>query len=155
VLAARFPSLVAPKVAPLEPLRAKASFLVKLDDAQSTALEPYPTFAQADAQPLVAGQPTYVRVPLFAFDHIFRAGSSIRVWIDAPTGLTGVWRLGALTTPATNTILHDPQHPSNITLGYLPGGNAQGTALPACDSLLNQPCRNNPDPVPSGSLSIG
>ena len=126
----------------------------KLDDARSTALEPYPTFAQSDVQPLVAGQPVYTRVPLFAFDHIFRAGSSIRIWIDAPTGLTGVWRLNALTTPATNTILHDAAHPSQIVLGYLPGGNARGTSLPACDTLINQPCRSNPGPVPGGTMTI-
>ena len=126
----------------------------KLDDAKSTVLEPYPTYAQADVQPLVAAQPTYMRLPLFAFDHVFRKGSSIRIWIDAPTGVTGLWGLNFQKTPGTNTILHDPQHPSNMTLGWLPGGNAQGTALPACDSVLNQPCRSNPNPVPSGTMTI-
>ncbi|MHB8512135.1 MAG: CocE/NonD family hydrolase, partial [Actinomycetota bacterium] len=126
----------------------------KLDPTRSTELLPYQTHLQSDAEPLHPGKPTFMRVELFPFDHVFRAGSSIRLWIEAPTGDTGLWSFDFLKTPAINSILHDAKHPSSLVLGYLPDGTAQGTALPACDTLLNQPCRTNTAPVPPGTLTI-
>ena len=124
-----------------------------LDPARSTTLAPYQTDQQADARPLVPGQPTYMRAQLWPFNYVFRRGSSLRLWIDAPTGETGGWSLNFTKTPAVNSIYADPQHPSAIALGYLSGGHAE-TLLPACDTLLNQPCRQNTAQVPSGSMTI-
>jgi uncharacterized protein len=124
-----------------------------LDPARSTALAPYQTDQQADARPLVPGSPTYMRVQLWPFDYVFRKGSSIRLWIDAPTGETGGWSFDYTKTPAVNSIYADAQHPSAIVLGHLPGGHAQAP-LPTCDTLLNQPCRQNLTPVPSGTMTI-
>ncbi len=124
-----------------------------LDPARSTALAPYQTDQQADARPLVPGSPTYMRVQLWPFDYVFRKGSSIRLWIDAPTGETGGWSFDYTKTPAINSIYADAQHPSAIVLGHLPGGHAQAP-LPTCDTLLNQPCRRNLTPVPSGTMTI-
>ena len=47
----------------------------------------------------------------------------------------------------------DAQHPSAIVLGDLRGGHA-GAPLLACDTLLNQPCRQNVGTVPSGTMTI-
>jgi putative CocE/NonD family hydrolase len=113
-----------------------------LDPARSTALAPFQTDQQADARPLVPGRPTYLRMQLWPFDYVFRQGSKIRLWIDAPTGLTGGWALDFVKTPAINSIYADSQHPSAIVLGYLPGGHA-AAPLPTCDTLLNQPCRRD------------
>ncbi|MHB8512132.1 MAG: CocE/NonD family hydrolase [Actinomycetota bacterium] len=126
----------------------------KLDADRSTELLPYQTHLASDAEPLTPGTPTLVRVELFPFDHVFRAGSSIRLTIDAPASVTGFWSLDFLKTPAINTILHDATHQSSLVLGYVPGGTAQGLSFPTCDTLLNQPCRTNTTPVPPGTLTI-
>lgn len=125
-----------------------------LDPGRSTALLPYQTEQESDAQPLTPGKPTYVRVELFPLDHVFRAGSSIRMVMDAPAGETGGWSFDFLKMPGTNTILHDAAHRSRLVLGYLPTGTAHGIPLPACDTLLNQPCRANATSVPGGTLVI-
>ncbi len=124
-----------------------------LAPARSTALAPYQTDQQKDARPLVPGRPTYMRIQLWPFDYVFRKGSSIRLWIDAPTGETGGWSFDFIKTPAINSIYADARHPSAIVLGYLPAGRAQAP-LPTCGSLLNQPCRPNLVPVPSGKMTI-
>jgi putative CocE/NonD family hydrolase len=124
-----------------------------LDPARSTALAPYHTDQEADARPLTPGTPTYMRVQLWPFDHVFRKGSSIRLWIDAPTGETGGWSLDFTKTPATNTVYADTRHPSAIVLGDLPGGQSEAP-LAACNTVLNQPCRQNVVAVPSGTMTI-
>jgi hypothetical protein len=125
-----------------------------LDPARSTALAPYQTNQQVDARPLVPGRPTYMRVQLWPFDSVFRKGSSLRLWIDAPTGETGGWSIDYIKTPGVNSIYADAKHPSVIVLGDLRGGRAEAP-LPTCDTLLNQPCRRNLSPVPSGTMTIG
>jgi uncharacterized protein len=111
-----------------------------LDPKRSTALAPFHTDQRADARSLVPGRPTRMRVQLWPFDHVFRKGSSVRLWIDAPTGETGGWSLDFIKTPAINRVYADARHPSAIALGHLAGGHAEAP-LPACDTLLNQPCR--------------
>jgi uncharacterized protein len=116
----------------------------KLDPALSTTLRPYQTHLRADAQPLVAGQATPMRLEIFPFAYAFRKGSRIRVWIDAPTGHTGFWAFTPTPQPARDTVLHDAAHPTRLVLGELPGELAQAP-MPACDTLRNEPCR--PDPL--------
>lgn len=124
-----------------------------LDPGRSTALAPFHTDQQADAEPMVPGRPTYMRAQLWPFDYVFRKGSSVRVWIDAPTGMTGGWAFDYVKTPAINSIYADAGHPSALVLGHLRGGRADGP-LPACDTLLNQPCRRNLTPAPAGAMTI-
>ncbi|MDX6641650.1 MAG: uncharacterized protein QOF12_2661 [Solirubrobacteraceae bacterium] len=124
-----------------------------LDPARSTALAPFHTDRRADARPLAPGRPTFMRVQLWPFDYVFRKGSSVRLWIDAPTGETGGWSFNYIKTPEINGVYADPAHPSAIVLGYLPEGHAE-TPLPACDTLLNQPCRSNPVAAPAGGMAI-
>jgi uncharacterized protein len=123
------------------------------DPARSTALAPFHTHQEADARPLELGRPTAMRVQLLPFDYVFRKGSSVRLWIDAPTGMTGGWSLDFTKTPAVNSIYADGQHPSALVLGHLRGGRAEAP-LPTCDTLLNQPCRENQTPVPSGTMTV-
>jgi hypothetical protein len=117
----------------------------KLDPSRTTVLRPYQTDTRQDAANLVPGQPTLMRMEVFPFAQAFRAGSRIRVYIEAPTGHTGFFAFAPNPTPATNTVLHDPAHRSRLVLGVLTGQVAHGP-LPACDTLRNQPCR--PDPMP-------
>jgi hypothetical protein len=124
-----------------------------LNRARSTRLAPYQTDTQADARPLVPGQATRMRIQLDPSDYVFRKGSSIRLWIDAPTGETGGWSFNFIQTPAVNSVYVDAQHPSALVLGYLRHG-AIKAPLPACDTLLNQPCRPNLTPVPPGAMTI-
>jgi putative CocE/NonD family hydrolase len=120
----------------------------KLATQGSTALRPLHTDLQADAEPLSPGVPVLARVEIQPFDHVFRAGSAIRLSIDVPStslvGLPGV---------ATNVVQHTPGMASAIVLGDLPGARAHAP-LPACSARLNQPCRSDTGAVPAGSLDV-
>jgi predicted acyl esterase len=69
----------------------------KLDEQGSSVLRPVHTDLQADAAPLTPGVPVLARLEIQPFDHVFRAGSAIRLSIDAP-GLS----LVGLPVPATS-----------------------------------------------------
>jgi hypothetical protein len=97
---------------------------------------------------LTPGQPVLARLEMLPFDHVFRAGSAIRLSIDAPGGWFQITPLVAM-----NTIYHQPGMDSKLVLGWLPGATAHAP-LPACDTLLNQPCRPSAQPLPAGSLTI-
>jgi uncharacterized protein len=120
----------------------------KLDPLQSTVLRPVQTDLLSDVQTLTPGLPVFARLQIEPFDHVFRAGSAIRLSIDAPAS-----SLVALPAPAVNTIEHTPGMQSAVVLGYLPGYRAH-SLLPPCALLLNQPCRAVAGPVPPGSLNI-
>jgi len=124
-----------------------------LDKQRSTALAPYHTDQRSDARPLTPGKPTLMRIQLWPFDYAFHKGSSIRLWIDAPTGETGGWSFNFIKTPAVNTIYADAEHPSAIVLGYI-RDERPDAPLSTCNTVLNQPCRQNNTAVPSGSMTI-
>jgi hypothetical protein len=111
-----------------------------LDATRSTVLRPYQTHQESDFAPLVPGQITPVRVEIFPFGHVFRKGSSIRVWIEAPTVLPELWGFALTPIPAVNLIYHDPEHPSSLVL---PIANVpiESASPPECGSLVRQPCR--------------
>jgi uncharacterized protein len=113
-----------------------------LDSAASTALHPVPTYRAADAKPLPKGEYSLVRVPLFPFGHVFRAGSRVRIVVQPPGGNRPSWAFDALTYDhkVTNEIAIDPARPSRAVLPVVPGVDVT-TALPACGSLRGQPCR--------------
>jgi putative CocE/NonD family hydrolase len=121
----------------------------KLDRRKSSALRPVHTDLQSDAEPLAAGVPVLARVEIQPFNHVFRAGSAIRLSIDVPST-----SLVALPGLATNVVQHSPGMASAIVLGDLPGARAHAP-LPDCSALLNQPCRADTGAVPPGSIDIG
>lgn len=120
----------------------------KLDPRTSTVLRPDHPYTRSAAQPLKPTQPVPARIELLPFDHVFRAGSAIRLSIDAPGGYFAI-----TPAPATDSIYHQPGMASRLVLGWLPGATAHAP-LPACGSTLDQPCRTNATPVPSGSITI-
>jgi putative CocE/NonD family hydrolase len=120
----------------------------RLDRRRSTALLPWHSFKRSDVERLAPGAPVLARVELQPFNHVFRAGSAIRLTVDAP----GNW-FGITPLPATNTIYHSRGMDSKLVLGWLPGGHADAP-MPACGALLNQPCRANAEPVPAGTMTL-
>lgn len=125
----------------------------KLDPSRSTNLWPYHTHLQEDAEPLTPATPTFVRVGLRPFDHVFRKGSSLRLTIDAPTGITYGTGFDYLTTLAQNTIYHGGQMDSQLVLSMVPGGRAQ-KPLPECNTVVFEPCRPALGTVPQGQLAL-
>ena len=111
----------------------------KLDPGASTPTMPVQTHLQSDVQPLESGTPTFMRFAVFPFDHVFRAGSQLRLIIDTPSQ-TGGWNFEPLANAGVNDILHDAAHPSKLVFGRVSGAKAPA-GYPACDTLLNQPCR--------------
>ncbi len=111
-------------------------------DTPSTSLDPIPSFTKADAAPMPAGKFVEVAIPLYYEGHAYRAGSRIRVTISAPNGTQPVWSFGQ-TVPqgaATVSIAFSASMPSSLILPVIPQVQVP-TALPACPSLRNEPCR--------------
>jgi putative CocE/NonD family hydrolase len=125
----------------------------KLDDTQSTPLRPYQTHQAADVQPLIPGTPTAMRVELFPFSQVVRAGRRLRLTVEAPSLKPELWGFAALPAGAQNTIYSDAVHSSSVSLPMVP--LAAETSFPAeapCGDtgdaatgftrqLTNQPCR--------------
>jgi predicted acyl esterase len=109
----------------------------KLDRPRSTAVDPVPTHRRKDARPLVDG--ATVRVPIFPVAHAFRAGSRIRVTVEAPGGDRAEWRLDTIEDGTTRNTIH--LGASALVLPVLPGVDAQGTPLPAPTALRGEPNR--------------
>jgi predicted acyl esterase len=114
-----------------------------LDGEASTELRPVHTHREADAAPLPDGAFELVRVEVMPFAHVFRAGSRIRLAVDAPGGNRAVWVFETIAGGEQVTIAHDAAHPSRLVLPVVPGAAAP-SALPACDVLRGQPCRPAP-----------
>jgi predicted acyl esterase len=120
-----------------------------LDKKNSTKLDPRPTHLVEDEAPLPAGEFSLVRVKLFPSAHVFRAGSKIRLTVEAPGGDRTRWSFDTPLTGGlvTNEIAHTAAQPSKIVLPVVPNPTPPAE-LPACPSLRGQPCR---DYVPAGN----
>jgi predicted acyl esterase len=117
----------------------------KLDPELSTEVRPFQTHKDLDSLPLVPGQPTPVRIEVFPFAHPFRAGSSIRIYVEAPHVKPDLWGFALLPVPAQNTIYTGPGL-SSVALPLLEGEPIESQAYPTCvpgwpPVLRNQPCR--------------
>jgi predicted acyl esterase len=98
------------------------------------------THAQADAAPLPAGELTPVRVELFPFGYVFRAGSQIRLTIHAPGNNRGVWVFDTISKGETVSVDHSTVHPSKVVLPVVSGVTAPA-GVAACGSARGEPCR--------------
>jgi hypothetical protein len=114
------------------------------DESFSTELRPYQTHLVTDVQPLVPTEPTQMRLEIFPFAHAFRAGSTLRLYVEAPHVQPDLWGFALLPVPATNTIHVES---SSLALPLLEGAAAP-TGYPACN-LSNQPCRAALERTPS------
>ena len=118
-----------------------------LDEAASTDLEPVPTFAEDDVQPLVPGEAVDVSVPILPVAHPLRAGSRLRLTVDAPGNNRPVWSFRTISAGEQVIVSYGTTHPSRLTLPVVDGIALQ-PAPPACGSLRGQPCRPY---VPAGN----
>jgi predicted acyl esterase len=113
-----------------------------LDDEASTDLRPVQTHLEADAAPLDDGELTLARVEVFPFAHPFRAGSRLRLTVDAPGGNRPVWAFDTtISDGETVTVGHGGETASRIVLAVVPGVDIADHTPPACGALRGQPCR--------------
>jgi predicted acyl esterase len=147
------------------------------DPELSTLLAPWFTGTIEDATnfcQMVPGVPRKVEVPIFPFGHIFRAGSQVRVTVDAPGGSRVAWTFDSAMDAGTHTLGTSVQYPSRIILPivtnqvrdtYTTGAAnpnpaarwvtqpvtapALGTS-PRCGILRAQPCRTYSPPGGNG-----
>jgi len=115
-----------------------------LNDAASSALQPIHTHVEADVEELPDGVTdtgfALARVEIFPFAHIFRAGSQIRVSIDAPGGNRPVWVFETISGGEQVQIGLGGEFPSKIVLPVVPGIDPPAS-YPECGALRGQPCR--------------
>ena len=126
-----------------------------LDPTRSTELLPYQTHAEDDVQPLTADEAVLARVEVFPFGHLLRAGSRLRVWVEAPTFLPQLWAFTPTPAPTQVTVLHDADHPSRLVLPRVPNDPERIEELPECGLVIRQPCRPDPLAASGGSPPDG
>ncbi len=113
------------------------------DPARSTPLRPWPCDKPTCIDSMVPAVPVLARIEIVKTAHVFRKGSRLRLWIDAPNA-TGENSFNHSTLPATISVWHDAGHVSRLLLGTLHDVAVPDRAA-ACGSMLMQPCR--PDPL--------
>ena len=101
------------------------------------------THLEADAEPLATGEWNPVRVELFPVAHAFRAGSRIRLTVDAPGNSRAAWIFDTIADGETVEIAHRADQPSRLVLPVV-GGVDVPARYPPC-TLRGQPCRRYPD----------
>ena len=117
----------------------------RIDPTRSTTLNPFHSDLERDAAPLPKARWTSARVALFPFAHQFRAGSRIRITIQAPGGDRPEWTFATpdLKGTVAYQVAHDPVRASRVVLPVLTSGAPELPAAPApCPSLRGQPCRS-------------
>ncbi len=111
-----------------------------LDEAATTLLHPVHTHTKDDAADLEPSGFNEVWVDLFPFAHPFRAGSQIRLTIDAPGNSRAIWAFRTISDGETVTVQTGYEVPSMLVLSVVPV-TVTAPAPPACGSLRGQPCR--------------
>ncbi|MBK8293544.1 MAG: CocE/NonD family hydrolase [Solirubrobacterales bacterium] len=115
----------------------------KLNRKLSTAIDPFPTHLKQDAAPLSRRKYSLTRVPIFPVAHAFRAGSKIRITVQAVGGDRPIWDFLTVDKgEAKNTISIGGKKPSKFVVPVLTGADAQGTTLPSPKALRGQPSRD-------------
>ena len=115
-----------------------------LDEQLSTPLQPVQTHFEADAEPLPDGITdtglALARVEIFPFAHVFRAGSQVRISVDAPGGNRPVWVFDTISNGEEVQIGLGGDFPSKVVLPVVPGIDVPAD-YPECGALRGQPCR--------------
>jgi len=114
-----------------------------LDDEASSELQPVQTHLEDDAEPLEPGEATPVRVEIFPFAHVFRAGSRLRIGVDAPGNNRAQWSFETISNGENIDILYGADTPSAVVLPVVPGVEVPAE-YPECGALKGQPCRRAP-----------
>jgi uncharacterized protein len=115
----------------------------KLSRDLSTGIDPFPTHLKRDAAPLPRGKYALVRVPVWPVVHAFRAGSRIRVTLQAVGGDRPRWAFASVDHGQThNTIELGGTRPSFFTAPIVLGATAAGHPLPGPTALRGEPNRS-------------
>jgi predicted acyl esterase len=114
-----------------------------LDHERSTALAPFHTDLEQQARPVPSNRFVRARVQIFPFAYSFRAGSRIRLTLQAPGGDRPEWTFDTPTgdQAATVRIAHNRRRPSRVVLPVLPVNPTLATSPAPCPSLRAEPCR--------------
>ena len=113
--------------------------------SRSTELWPVHSGLERDAEPMPAGEFTQVRIGIFPFAHVFRAGSRIRISVHTPGGDKTRWTYVLADQPDGTTfdVAHTPEMPSRLVLPIVPGVAGYPPQVPSnCEALRAQPCRD-------------
>lgn len=121
--------------------RALAATTPDVDDPDVTDLRAVHTHLEADAVALPAGEFVPVRIEILPFAHVFRAGSRMRLTIDAPGNNRPVWAFRTLSDGETVTLVADDVRAARLLLAWLPGLAVTWPTPAACGALRGQPCR--------------
>lgn len=115
----------------------------KLDLTRTTPLAPFHTDLEEDARPMPSHKYVQARVQIFPFAYSFRAGSQIRLTIQAPGGDRPLWTFATLTGSKLGTVSvgRDRWHPSRVVLPVLPENPGLPATPAPCPSLRAEPCR--------------
>jgi hypothetical protein len=110
--------------------------------SNATVLRPQHPFTEAAVNSLPTDKFVKARVELFPFAHFFRAGSRVRVIIDAPGAIRPRWKFEALPAngTVTNTIALGGVHASRVVLPVT-NADTPDIGFPPCPSLRGEPCR--------------
>ena len=107
-------------------------------------MSPFQTHLAADASPLPAGEFTRLRVELFPFAQPFRAGSRLRITVDAPGGSRPLWAFDTIADGERVEIAADRGAPlAGGAVGRAGRAGAEARRRTAA-SLRSQPCRDYP-----------
>jgi len=110
------------------------------DSALSRPRRPWHTQRKRDTRELPEDEFVELRVELFPFGHVFRAGSRVKLAIETPGGNRPLWGFQLLSEETTNTVGHSAGLPSSVALPLVPGEHPE-TDRPECGTVSNQPCR--------------
>lgn len=124
------------------------------DPSRSTDTRPFHQHTADTVESLVPGQVTPLRIELWPVGHVFRAGSALRLYVEAPVGFTGFRQFEVLPTPGINTLHVGPDTPTRLVLSRVVDSEGAPGPLPACGALANQACRPSPAVPPAGSLDL-
>ena len=120
-----------------------------LDKAKSTPTMPVPTYEKRTRSPMPKGKYVELQIPITPFAYSFRAGSRIRVTIEAPGGDRPAWTFLTYQTNGTvkDSVSFGDITPSALVMSVVPN-LTPSDPQPACPSLRGQPCRTY---VPAGN----
>ena len=114
----------------------------RLDRRRSTALDPVPTHLRRHAARLPRGRFVTARVPIFPVAHAFRAGSRLRVTVQAPGGDRPRWDFTSVDKGTSkNTIALGGSTASKLVLPIVENATAK-MPRPAPTALRGQPSRD-------------
>ena len=117
----------------------RASYASTLDAATSSIYDPVYTYSPSTEHDLTPnGAAIELRIPIDPIAYTFRAGSRLRVTIEAPGGDRPSWAFG--TTYAAGTTDTITLGPSELVLPTV-AGVTPSDAQPACGTNRGEPCR--------------